>query len=77
MQAVSDASGDLFHLSQGGPVEIIQRSLWRRHAVEIFLSKYHGAVHEVAEDGNQLVVVLGLEVFPGEVVVFGLRGIGC
>ena len=46
------------------------------YTVEIFVDKNHGTVHEVAKDGNKLVVVAGLEVAPGEVVVFGLGGIG-
>ena len=46
-------------------------------AFEVLLGKFHRTVDEVAEDGNELVVVAGLIVAPGEIVVFCFRCIGC
>ena len=45
-------------------------------AFVIFLRELEGAVHEVAVDGHQLVVVARLEVGPREVVVLRFGGIG-
>ena len=33
-------------------------------------------VNEIPENGDQFVVVAGLEILPGKIVVLGLRGIG-
>ena len=46
------------------------------NAIEVFIGEHDGAVHEVAQDGHQLVVVAVLEILPGEVVVLSLGGIG-
>ena len=40
------------------------------------MSEHYGPVHEVSEHGHQLGVVASLEVFPAEIVVLCLRGIG-
>ena len=45
-------------------------------AVVVFLCQHEGAVDEVAVDGNELIVVAGLEVAPCEVVVLCLGGVG-
>lgn len=44
-------------------------------AIEL-MRQHEGTIHEVAEDGNQLGVVLQLEILPGEVVILGLGGVG-
>ena len=43
---------------------------------EILGREHEGAVDEVTVDSYEFVVVTRLEVRPGEVVIFGLRGIG-
>ena len=50
-------------------------TLWH-YAIEVFLRQLQCAVHEVAIHCHQLVVVTLLEVFPCEVVVFGLWRVG-
>ena len=47
-----------------------------RDISKYFERELQGAVHEVAINGNQLVVITCLEVLPGEVVVFCLRCVG-
>ena len=49
----------------------------RNLAVEIFLCKHQCAVHKVTVNGNKLVVVACLEVFPCKVVVLCLGCICC
>ena len=44
--------------------------------IKIFLGQHNHPVYEVPEDGDQFVVVAGLEILPGKIVVLGLRGIG-
>ena len=44
---------------------------------KIFVREHNGTVHKVAQNGHQLIVVASLEIAPGEIVVFGLGGIGC
>ena len=47
------------------------------NTIPVFLGELEGTVDKIAIDGNQLVVITILEVFPSEIVVLGLRGIGC
>ena len=48
----------------------------RRFSAVVFLREHNGAVHKVAQNGNQLVVVAGLKILPREVVVLGFRCVG-
>ena len=57
-------------------VVVVQFACGGHYAVEVLLGELQGAVHEVAINGNQLVVITCLEVLPGEVVVFCLRCVG-
>ena len=41
------------------------------------MSKHHCTVDEITEDGYELTVVARLEILPREVVILGLRSIGC
>ena len=69
----------LFHvleLVDGLAVDVGQLATLRHYAVEIFLCELQRAVHEVAVNSHQFVVVAVLEVLPCEVVVLGLRSVG-
>ena len=48
----------------------------RNHAVEVFVGEHERAVHEVAENRYQLIVVASLEIAPREVVILGFGSIG-
>ena len=65
-----------FHGGKCLGVDRLRLQVPRNGTAEILLREHHGPVHEVAQHGNQFGVVPALEVFPGEVVVLGLRGIG-
>ena len=41
------------------------------------MHKHSGTVHKVAKDSHKFIVIASLEIFPGEVVVFRLRSVGC
>ena len=58
-------------------VVVVQFACGGHYAVEVLLGELQGAVHEVAINGNQFVVVACLEVLPGEVIVFCFRCVGC
>ena len=60
----------------GGAVHVGEFAGLRDDALTELVRQHQGAIHEVAQDGHQLVVVAGLEVLPGEVVVLGLGSIG-
>ena len=76
---VLDESGgllaDLPHLGEYLPVLIRQIGSGYL-TVKVLPREHHRAIDEVAEDGHQLAVVAGLEVFPREVVVLSLRSVG-
>ena len=48
----------------------------RYGSVIVLLHEYQYPVYKVAINGHQLAVVAGLEIFPGEVIVFGFGCIG-
>ena len=58
-------------------VNVKQLATGRNHTVPVFLGQLQGTIHEVAINSHQLVVDAILEIFPSEVVILGLRGIGC
>ena len=45
-------------------------------AAVVFVCEYYGSVYEVAEDGQQFVIVARLKVGPGEIGVLSLRSDG-
>ena len=53
-----------------------ERSAGRHFPTIVFVSQDECAVYEVSVDGNQLVVVSGLEILPRKVVVLRLRSVG-
>ena len=44
--------------------------------LEIFMGKHNGAVHEITQDSYQFGIVAGLEIAPGEIIVFRLGSVG-
>ena len=73
LHAVANALRELPDLLQHLFLQVGHGSHLGNHAAVIFVRQRHRAVDKVAEDGEQLVVVLGLEVAPCEVSVLGLR----
>ena len=71
LQSLADAG----HLGQRLAVVVGQLACRGHNAVVVLLREHQRAVHEVAEDRHQLVVVASLEVLPSEVVILGLGGI--
>ena len=57
-------------------VNCFRLQVGRHGPAEVLVREHDGTVYEVAQDGYQLAVVAALEVLPGEVVVFGFRGVG-
>jgi len=41
------------------------------------LSEYQRTVYEIAKNSNQFVIIPCLKIFPGKIVVFGFRSVGC
>ena len=64
------------HLGNRLAVVVVQPAASRNDAAEILLGQDQRPIDEVAEHGNELVVVAGLEILPGEVVVLGLGSVG-
>ena len=63
------------NLGKGLPVHICQFSRSGHTPFEILVSQHDSAVHEIAEYGDELGIVAGLELFPGEVVVLCLGSV--
>ena len=57
-------------------VNVLQFSGSRDHSFEILVGQHDCTVDKIAEYGDQLAVVAGLEVLPAEIVVLGFRRIG-
>ena len=76
VQLTLDGGTDGGELCEGLAVEVGQRTESGNLPVEVLRGEDEGTVHEVAEDGYQLIVVACLEVTPREVVVLRLGGIG-
>ena len=57
-------------------VDVVEFAAGGNHSVPVFLGELQRTVHEVAVDSHEFVVVAVLEILPGEVVVFGLGGVG-
>ena len=57
-------------------IVVIHLATFGHDTVEVFTRQHKCTVDEVAEDGHQLVVVAGLEVFPRKVVVLRLGRVG-
>ena len=66
----------ILELSNGGLVVLVEGACSRNLTIEVLLGEHQSTIDEVAIDSHKFVVVAGLEVCPGEVVVFGLRRIG-
>ena len=64
------------NLREGFGINGFRLGIARDAAAEIFLCEHRGAIDKIAEDGHELAVVAGLEIFPGEVIVFRLGRIG-
>ena len=65
----------MVHLRNHLVVTFVEVGQGRHCASVVFMCEDKDTVDEVAEDGEQLVVVPVLIVFPCEVVVFSLRGV--
>ena len=63
-------------LMERSTIVVIHLATFGHDTVEVFTRQHECTVDEVAEDGNQLVVVAGLEVFPGKVIVLRLGRVG-
>ena len=61
----------------GSAVNVLQFATFGHDAVEVFLGQLECTVDEVAVNSHQFVVVAVLEILPCEVVVLGLRSVGC
>ena len=75
-ESLGEAFGGGGRLGLHGAVGVAELACGGNRAVEILACQNHGAVDEVAENGDKLVVVARLEVGPGEVIVFGLWSVG-
>ena len=63
-------------LMERSAIIVIHLATFGHDTVEVFTRQHECTVDEVAEDGHQLVVVAGLEVFPRKVVVLRLGRVG-
>ena len=57
-------------------IVVIHLATFGHNTVEVFARQHECTVDKVAEDGHQLVVVAGLEIFPGKIVVLRLGRVG-
>ena len=71
--AFADALRELRNLFHHLFFEVGELSQFGNNATVVLVCQHNRAVDEVAEDGQQLVVVLGLEVAPCEVGILGFR----
>ena len=67
---------DGLKLGERSAIVVVHLATFGNNTVEVFARQYECTVDEVAEDGHQLVVVAGLEIFPGKVVVLRLGRVG-
>ena len=64
------------HFGKGLAVKFAQFARHRRNPVKILLYQHQGPIHQIAENGQEFVVVARLIVLPRKVVVFGFGGVG-
>ncbi len=67
----------VFELSNSLLIYLLQFAASRNYTAPIFLSELESTVYEVTINSYQFRVVALLEILPCEVVVLGLRSIGC